>query len=99
MSAARLAVSYPRGVACDQPKPRQSGQISQCDPASSGTTCRQAYQCYGKPCSSTTGSPAPASATCSRAPRTSTNRWTIPGAGGNGRPPDLAGGSAARLAG
>src|SRR5262245_60125030 len=69
--------------------------ISRYCPASNGTTCRQAYQCCGKLCSSTTGSPSPASATCRRAPRTSTKRCVTPGTCGNGRAPEPAGESPA----
>src|SRR5215469_6705133 len=69
--------------------------ISRYCPASNGTTCRQAYQCCGKLCSSTTGSPPPASATCRRAPRTSTKRCVTPGTCGNGRAPEPAGESPA----
>src|SRR5262245_3101622 len=54
-------------------------------------TCRQAYQCCGKPCSSTTGSPSPASATCRRTPWTSTKRCVTPGTRGNGRAPEPGG--------
>src|SRR5215472_13059979 len=69
--------------------------ISRYCPASNGTTCCQAYQCCGKLCSSTTGSPSPASATCRRAPRTSTKRCVTPGTCGNGRAPEPAGESPA----
>src|SRR5580700_11603141 len=40
---------------------------------------RQAYQCCARPCSRTTGSPAPTWATWNRAPRAVTNRWVTPG--------------------
>ena len=62
MSRARCSVPYPPRGASDQPAPRKSGQITRAPVASSGMTCRQAYQCWGKVCRSTTGSPWPASA-------------------------------------
>src|SRR4051794_1761975 len=41
-------------------------------------TWRQAYQCCGQPCSNTSGGPSPASATCTRSPAASTQRWVTP---------------------
>src|ERR671931_1314701 len=46
---------------------------------------RQHHQCSGHPWSSTTGSPAPASATCKRTPPASMNRCSTPGSSGSGR--------------
>jgi hypothetical protein len=46
---------------------------------------RQHHQCCGQPWSRTSGSPCPASATCTRRPPTSTKRWVTPASTGIGR--------------
>src|SRR4051794_32237462 len=45
-------------------------------------TSRHTHQCCGQPCSSTTGRPSPAEATCQRTRSTRTSAWTTPGSDG-----------------
>src|SRR5690242_19860549 len=57
---------------------------------------RHSHQFCGQPCTHTTGSPDPASATCRRTPRASTQWWRTPASSGSGRlgifrkPPEVA---------
>src|SRR4051794_25418674 len=67
-----------------QPRRRLWGAMSRWSPASSGMTRRHSHQCWGQPWRSSTGSPAPASATCRRTPGSWTSRCSTPGAGGRG---------------
>src|SRR5919197_1006916 len=46
---------------------------------------RHSHQFCGQPCTHTTGSPSPASATCSRTPPASTQLCRTPGSSGSGR--------------
>src|SRR4051794_1127869 len=85
-SPASSSFAYEERGASDQPKPRRSGHSTRCSPASRGMTRRQQYQCCGQPCSSTTGSPAPASATCRRTAPACTKRCSTPGTLGISRP-------------
>ena len=74
-SAASVGVSYPRGGLSEAPYPRRSMATAWYPAsASAGSWWRQAHQNCGKPCSSRTSGPAPASATWKRAPFAATNR-------------------------
>ena len=70
------------GGASVQPKPRRSGTITRRMSPSRWMTPRHWYQCCGQPWSSSSGSPAPASATCMRSPPASTKRCSTPATAG-----------------